>query len=147
MPRCCYCLKLWCCWWYCCCCPQGPNQGQRRRYSVYRKWSDRQWRPFCRRRRSTRRMRSLSEAGSSQSSSRSSSFPFRKTSLGRCRSSRWTFRWRWGRLTKNPIIRADNTHRWGKYHCTSDLLFDWYLFGKVKLMLIQQKQSSRIQTK
>ena len=34
-------------------------------------------------------------------------------------------------MSVTPVTKAENTHllRKGKYHCTADLLFDWFGFS------------------
>ena len=45
------------------------------------------------------------------------------------------------------LVSAKNTLHIGNYHCPADLLFDWFGSDKlVNMLLIQQKQSSLIQT-
>ena len=46
-----------------------------------------------------------------------------------------------------PNHQPENTHHRGKYHCTAELLFDWFVFDLSNLMLIQHKQSSWIHAK
>ena len=55
-------------------------------------------------------------------------------------------------ITSMPMRKSlvlcipENTHllREGKYHCTTDLLFDWFGFGQTSVLWIKHKQSSWI---
>ena len=53
------------------------------------------------------------------------------------------------RVVFNPLLLLQVSlfnnvnQKGGKYHCTADLLFDWFEFEKqVKLLLIQHKKNS-----
>ena len=35
-----------------------------------------------------------------------------------------------GQSCPPPLLKTENTHKRGKYHCTTDLLFDWFGFNQ-----------------